>query len=82
MCVCVVCRQCNNLHYSLVVPHVLDTILIWYLLSVHIYHCHFAAHHALPPAGNTRVITQTALQSFQEEMGKAMKDPYKVTLSV
>ena len=29
--------------------------------------------------GNTRVITQTALQTFQEEMGKAMKDPYKVT---
>lgn len=36
--------------------------------------------------GNTRVITQSALQQFQEEIGKALKDPYKVcnyvTLSV
>jgi len=30
--------------------------------------------------GNTRVITQTALQTFQEEMGKVMKDPYKVIM--
>lgn len=30
--------------------------------------------------GNTRVITQTALQTFQEEMGKALKDPYKVVM--
>ncbi|XP_013420143.1 nucleolar GTP-binding protein 2 [Lingula anatina] len=30
--------------------------------------------------GNTRVITQKALQSFQEEMGKVMKDPYKVVM--
>ena len=29
-------------------------------------------------AGNTRVITQTALQKFQEEMGKTVRDPYKV----
>ena len=29
-------------------------------------------------AGNTRVISQSALQTFQEEMGKVMKDPYKV----
>ncbi|PIK37829.1 putative nucleolar GTP-binding protein 2 isoform X2 [Apostichopus japonicus] len=28
----------------------------------------------------TRVITQTALQTFQEEMGKALKDPYKVVM--
>ena len=28
--------------------------------------------------GNTKVITQSALQIFQEEMGKVMKDPYKV----
>lgn len=28
--------------------------------------------------GNTRVITQTALQTFQDEMGKVMRDPYKV----
>lgn len=30
--------------------------------------------------GNTRVISQTALQTFQEEMGKALKDPYKVVM--
>ncbi len=29
-------------------------------------------------AGNTRVISQSSLQTFQEEMGKALKDPYKV----
>ena len=29
--------------------------------------------------GNTRVITQGALQTFQNEMGKVMKDPYKVS---
>lgn len=28
--------------------------------------------------GNTRTITQSALQTFQEEMGKVLKDPYKV----
>ena len=28
-------------------------------------------------AGNTRVITQTALQKFQEEMGKVVNDPYQ-----
>jgi len=32
-------------------------------------------------AGNTRVISQSALQTFQEEMKKAMKDPYKVVLN-
>jgi len=32
-------------------------------------------------AGNTRVITQSALQTFQEEMKKAMKDPYKLVLN-
>ena len=26
------------------------------------------------------MITQSALQRFQDEMGKAMKDPYKVQL--
>ncbi|CAN0182036.1 unnamed protein product [Lampetra fluviatilis] len=30
--------------------------------------------------GNTRVIKQAALQKFQEEMGKVIKDPYKVIL--
>ena len=30
--------------------------------------------------GNTRVITQTALQKFQDEFGKAVKDPYKLIL--
>jgi nuclear GTP-binding protein len=30
--------------------------------------------------GNTRVITQSALQTFQDEMKKAMKDPYKVVM--
>ena len=28
--------------------------------------------------GNTRVISQSALQTFQSEMGKVVKDPYKV----
>ena len=28
--------------------------------------------------GNTRVITQAALQTFQDEMGKAVDNPYKV----
>ena len=31
-------------------------------------------------AGNTRVVTQSALQEFQDDMGKVMKDPYKVVL--
>nr|XP_022315829.1 LOW QUALITY PROTEIN: nucleolar GTP-binding protein 2-like [Crassostrea virginica] len=30
--------------------------------------------------GNTRVITQNALQTFQEEMAKVKKDPYKVIM--
>jgi len=30
--------------------------------------------------GNTRVISQNALQNFQEEMGKVLKDPYKVVM--
>ena len=30
--------------------------------------------------GNTRVITQTALQKFQDEMDKAKKDPYKLII--
>ena len=28
--------------------------------------------------GNTRTITQSALQTLQDEMGKAMRDPYRV----
>ena len=31
--------------------------------------------------GNTRVISQPALQAFQEHMGKVLKDPYKVEFS-
>ena len=30
--------------------------------------------------GNTKVITQGALQKFQDELGKAMKDPYQVIM--
>ncbi|XP_038056001.1 nucleolar GTP-binding protein 2-like [Patiria miniata] len=30
--------------------------------------------------GNTRVITQSALQTFQDEMGKVLKDPYRVVM--
>ena len=30
--------------------------------------------------GNTRVISQSSLQTFQEEMGKVVKDPYKVNI--
>jgi len=30
--------------------------------------------------GNTKVITQNALQTFQDEMGKAMSNPYKVVM--
>ena len=30
--------------------------------------------------GNTRTITQTSLQKFQEELGKAVRDPYKVVM--
>ncbi|KAK2562308.1 Nucleolar GTP-binding protein 2 [Acropora cervicornis] len=30
--------------------------------------------------GNTRVISQKALQTFQDEMGKIIKDPYKVVM--
>ncbi|RWS04060.1 nucleolar GTP-binding protein 2-like protein [Dinothrombium tinctorium] len=30
--------------------------------------------------GNTRVVTQTALQKFQDELGKAIRDPYKVVM--
>ena len=30
--------------------------------------------------GNTKVITQSALQTFQEEMGKIVRDPYKVSV--
>lgn len=29
--------------------------------------------------GNTRVITQSSLQTFQEEMGRVINDPYKVS---
>jgi len=29
---------------------------------------------------NTRTVTQNALQSFQEQLGKAMKDPYQVVM--
>jgi len=30
--------------------------------------------------GNTKVIAQSALQTFQEEMGKVMRNPYKVVM--
>jgi hypothetical protein len=30
--------------------------------------------------GNTRVIRQSDLQTFQDEMGKVLKDPYKVVM--
>lgn len=30
--------------------------------------------------GNTRVVTQQALQTFQEEMGKVKADPYRVVM--
>jgi nuclear GTP-binding protein len=30
--------------------------------------------------GNTRTVTQNALQKFQEELGKALKDPYQVVM--
>lgn len=30
--------------------------------------------------GNTRTITQSSLQKFQEELGKAVRDPYKVVM--
>lgn len=30
--------------------------------------------------GNTRVIKQSSLQKFQEEMDTVMKDPYKVVM--
>jgi len=38
-------------------------------------------HLSVCGVGNTRVISQSALQTFQEEMKKAMKDPYKVVLN-
>lgn len=31
-------------------------------------------------AGNTRVIKQSSLQKFQEEMETVMKDPYRVVM--
>lgn len=30
--------------------------------------------------GNTKVVTQSALQKFQEELGKAIRDPYQVVM--
>ncbi|KAK2722854.1 hypothetical protein QYM36_003150 [Artemia franciscana] len=30
--------------------------------------------------GNTRVVSQSALQKFQEELGKALRDPYQVVM--
>ncbi|XP_076320055.1 nucleostemin 2 [Tachypleus tridentatus] len=30
--------------------------------------------------GNTRVVTQSALQNFQKELGKVIKDPYQVVM--
>src|SRR6218665_1571750 len=30
--------------------------------------------------GNTRTVNQNSLQKFQEELGKAVKDPYKVVM--
>ena len=39
-------------------------------------------YHRVAPArgwfSNTKVISQNALQKFQEEMGNVQKDPYKV----
>lgn len=32
--------------------------------------------------GNTRVVTQSALQKFQEEMGKVVRDPYQVHMYI
>ena len=53
-------------------------VVIARVLVVHVH------VHVLPAwlLGNTKVITQTALQTFQEEMGKVMKDPYKVCVCV
>ena len=33
------------------------------------------------PVGNTRIVGQSSLQKFQDEMGKVMKDPYKVCIN-
>ena len=43
--------------------------IITCICIIHVYWCF---------AGNTKVISQSALQTFQEEMGKVLKDPYKV----
>ena len=40
----------------------------------------YAKYNLIGYTGNTRVITQTALQTFQDEMSKVMKDPYKVVM--
>ena len=38
------------------------------------------ARDCFPNPGNTRVISQNALQTFQDEMAKVKKDPYKVVM--
>ena len=47
--------------------------------ALHLQHFTFQILlHLCGRQGNTKVITQSALQTFQEEMGKVLKDPYKV----
>lgn len=40
----------------------------------------FTHHIFIVLVGNTRVITQSALQTFQDEMKKVKNDPYKVVM--
>lgn len=45
--------------------------------QINALHCYYFT--LCKPTGNTRVISQNALQSFQDEMGKVLNDPYKVS---
>ena len=52
--------------------------VVWYVDTVTSLYTVYAFSCSCGCPGNTKVITQLALQTFQEEMGKVLKDPYKV----
>ena len=53
------------------VAAVLNTT-VWRVLQTSLFYVNISC------VGNTRVIKQSELQRFQDELGKAMKDPYSV----
>ena len=68
----------------------MDELLNHFSYALHYWriHLHYTIVYSLlddmqyncVPLGNTRVITQSSLQTFQEEMGRVINDPYKVVI--